>query len=58
MVLSVADHGLVENPIARDDLVEVDLRRTGFIDWSNVSGGGDGVIELAGPLSGRSELSC
>ncbi|MFF1820851.1 hypothetical protein ACFVWG_26330 [Kribbella sp. NPDC058245] len=46
MALSVADDGLVENPIARDDLVEVDLRRTGLVDWSNF-GGGDGLIDLA-----------
>ncbi|MEV0283936.1 MULTISPECIES: hypothetical protein [unclassified Kribbella] len=35
----------MEPPIASDDLVEVDLRRSGFIDWNYSSGTGD-VVEL------------
>jgi hypothetical protein len=33
----------VEPPIASDDLVEVDLRQSGFIDWNDSSGTGEAV---------------
>jgi hypothetical protein len=35
----------MEPPIASDDLMEVDLRRSGFIDWNYSPGTGD-VVEL------------
>ncbi|MFI5732218.1 hypothetical protein ACIA49_18990 [Kribbella sp. NPDC051587] len=43
MALSVADDGLVENPIAQNDAAEIWLRRSGFVDWNYLEGGGDGL---------------
>lgn len=37
----------MEFPIAEDDLVKVELRRSGFVDWNYLEGGGDGLIEIA-----------
>ena len=37
----------MEFPIAEDDLVQVELRRSGFVDWNYLAGGGDGLIEIA-----------
>ncbi|WP_405061598.1 hypothetical protein OG474_08095 [Kribbella sp. NBC_01505] len=37
----------MEYPIAQDDLVQVELRRSGFVDWNYLAGGADGLIELA-----------
>jgi hypothetical protein len=41
----------VEPPIASDDLVEVDLRRSGFIDWNYSSGTGEAVELVLYPLA-------
>lgn len=37
----------MEFPIADDGLVQVELRRSGFVDWNYLAGGGDGLIEIA-----------
>lgn len=41
----------MEPPIAGDDLVEVDLRRSGFIDWNYSSGTGEAVELILDPLA-------
>ncbi|MFK4087047.1 hypothetical protein ACI2LF_23265 [Kribbella sp. NPDC020789] len=41
------DDGVVEYPIAQDELIQVELRRSGFVDWNYLAGGGDGLMEIA-----------
>ncbi|GAB2664353.1 hypothetical protein GCM10009743_45600 [Kribbella swartbergensis] len=43
------DHDYVQAPIAGDDLVEVELRRSGFVDWNYDLGNGHAVDLLVAP---------